>query len=188
MLNRRQILFVALASAGATALPGGALAQAEMPSEAQIMRRLDAAPRERIRPEERVTIDQFKRRPDLRRRAPSIDIQAINFAFNSAEIPPSQYPKVDRIAAALRQIARRRPGTRILLEGHTDAVGSYGYNFRLSEERARSLENILVRHFRIPPRMLETVGYGEEFLLVQTPYESWENRRVTLRRIDDFVR
>ena len=88
----------------------------------------------------------------------------------------------------MRQILRRRPGTRILLEGHTDAVGSQDYNLRLSEARAQSLKNLLVRRFRIPSRMLETVGYGEEFLLVQTPYENWENRRVTLRRIDDFVR
>lgn len=188
MLNRRSFIFTSFAAATVTALSLSAFAQAEMPSETQILRRLDAAPRERVRPEERVTVEQLKRRPDLRRRAPSIDIQAINFEFNSADIPPSQYQKVERIASALRQILRRRPGTRILLEGHTDAVGSQDYNLRLSEARAQSLKNLLVRRFRIPSRMLETVGYGEQFLLVQTPYENWENRRVTLRRIDDFVR
>jgi outer membrane protein OmpA-like peptidoglycan-associated protein len=185
MMNRRQILF---AAAAAAVLPGAAFAQAEMPSETQILRRLEAAPQRRVRPEDRVTIEQFKRRPELRRQAPSIDIQAINFEFNSAEIPPSQYSKVERIASALRQMMRRRPDTRILLEGHTDAVGSWDYNLRLSEARARSLKNVLVRRYRIPSYLIETVGYGKEFLLVQTPYESWENRRVTLRRIDDFVR
>ncbi|TGS08611.1 OmpA family protein, partial [Mesorhizobium sp. M1C.F.Ca.ET.187.01.1.1] len=35
---------------------------------------------------------------------------------------------------------------------------------------------------------LETVGYGEEFLLVPTQSENWQNRRVTLRRFDDFIR
>jgi outer membrane protein OmpA-like peptidoglycan-associated protein len=32
------------------------------------------------------------------------------------------------------------------------------------------------------------VGYGEQYLLVNTPYENWENRRVTLRRVDEFLR
>ena len=32
------------------------------------------------------------------------------------------------------------------------------------------------------------LGYGEDYLLVQTLSEEWRNRRVTLRRIDEFVR
>ena len=47
---------------------------------------------------------------------------------------------------------------------------------------------MLVREFRVPARALETIGYGEEFLLVPTQQENWRNRRVTLRRFDDFVR
>ncbi|WP_265518908.1 OmpA family protein [Nitratireductor luteus] len=185
MLNRRILLLSALAVA---AFPAQAPAQAKMPSGAQIQRSLEAAPRMRIQPNNRVTVEQFKRRPDLRRAAPSIDIQAINFGFDSAEIPPSEYREVEQIARALHGILRRRPGTRILLEGHTDAVGSYGYNQQLSERRARSLRRVLVRRFGLPAYALETVGYGEEYLLVQTPYEDWRNRRVTLRRIDDFIR
>ena len=29
---------------------------------------------------------------------------------------------------------------------------------------------------------------GEEYLLVQTEYEDWRNRRVTIRRVTDFIR
>jgi len=47
---------------------------------------------------------------------------------------------------------------------------------------------VLVREFGIPRRALETVGYGEEFLLVPTQREEWRNRRVTLRRVTDVVR
>ena len=82
---------------------------------------------------------------------------------------------------------RRRPGTKVLIEGHTDAVGSAASNLALSERRAASLKQTLVREFGIPRRALETVGYGEEFLLVPTPNENWRNRRVTLRRFDDFL-
>ncbi|MCO5158148.1 MAG: OmpA family protein [Aquamicrobium sp.] len=159
-----------------------------MPSSDRILRQLEAAPTTRIAPQRRVTVQEFKRRPDLRRAAPSIEIQSINFEFGSAEIPYSQYRKVEQIANALKRLISRRPGTRILIEGHTDAVGSDASNLALSERRAASLKRVLVREFGIPSRALETVGYGEAYLLVPTQYESWENRRVTLRRVDEFLR
>ncbi|WP_283800900.1 OmpA family protein [Nitratireductor sp. GZWM139] len=185
MLSRRQMLGAAIAAA---LMPGAAMAQSQMPSASRIQRSLEAAPAQRVLPQDRVTVRELKRRPELRRRAPSIDIQAINFGFDSAEIPYSQFRKVEEIADALHRLRRRRPGTVVLLEGHTDAVGSFAYNQQLSERRANSLRRVLVREFRVPSRMLETVGYGEEFLLVPTRQENWRNRRVTLRRIDDFLR
>lgn len=185
-MNRRHFLTGAALMAAA---PRMAFAQeGDGPSSEQIFRELDAAPRQAIRPEERVTIDEFRRRPDLRRYAPSIDIQTINFEFGSAEIPGSEFRKVRRIARAFDRLSERRRGVRFLIEGHTDAVGSRESNQVLSERRATSLKRVLVGEFGVRPRILETVGYGEDFLLVDTPDEEWENRRVTLRRIDDFVR
>lgn len=169
------------------AAPMPASAQDAMPSASQIERRLEAPAARRMRPEQRVTVREFKRRSDLRRAAPSIDIQSINFEFGSSEIPVSQYGKIERIADALKRILRRRGGTVVLIEGHTDAVGSVASNQVLSERRAASLRQVLVREFGIPRRALETVGYGESFLLVPTQAENWQNRRVTLRRIDDFL-
>ena len=186
IMNRRLILATLIA---AIALPEIAAAQSRsMPNAEQIIRRLEGDIVQRRGANQRVTVQEFKRRPDLRRAAPSIDIQAINFAFGSADIPYSQYGKVEELADAIDVMSRRRQGVRFLLEGHTDAVGSYESNQVLSERRAESLKRLLVREFGISPRVLETVGYGEEYLLVQTPYEDWRNRRVTLRRIDAFVR
>jgi outer membrane protein OmpA-like peptidoglycan-associated protein len=184
MLTRRSFAALALA---ALAFPSLAAAQSATPSASQIERQLEVAPRMKIRPDQRVTVREFKRRPDLRRMAPSIDIQSINFAFGSSEIPRSQYGKVENIADALDRLLSRRPGTRVLIEGHTDAVGSQSANLLLSEDRAASLKRTLVRDFGIPRRALETVGYGEDFLLVPTQNENWRNRRVTLRRFDDFL-
>lgn len=183
-MQRRAFLTALAATFAAPAL---AFAQ-ETPSEDMILRRLDAAPSRRMRDNERVTVRELKRRPDLRRAAPSIDIQSINFAFGSAEIPRSEYPKVRRIARAMEQLLRRRRRAIFLIEGHTDAVGSEYSNQILSERRAESLKRVLVQEFGIPARALETVGYGEEYLLVPTQNEEWRNRRVTLRRIDEFVR
>lgn len=188
MFTRRHFAAAALSIIAAFAMPSLAEAQATTPSATQIERQLEAAPKMRVRPEERVTVPELKRRPELRRMAPSIDIQSINFAFGSAEIPFSQYGKVENIAVALERMLRRNPDARVLIEGHTDAVGSAASNQVLSERRAASLRQTLVREFDIPRRALETVGYGEEFLLVPTQNENWRNRRVTLRRIDAFIR
>ena len=178
------------AFAAAIAVPSfSRLASAqETPSSEIILRRLDATPSRRLRDSERVTVREFKRRPDLRGAAPSINIQSINFAFGSADIPRSEYRKVRQIAQAMEQLLRRRRRAVFLIEGHTDAVGSAASNQVLSERRAESLKWVLVQEFGIPSRSLETVGYGEEYLLVPTQQEEWRNRRVTLRRIDEFVR
>lgn len=168
-------------------LPELASAQATTPSATQIERKLEAAPQTRVRPDQRVTIPELKRRPEIRRIAPSIDIQSVNFAFGSAEVPYSQYGKVENIAVAMERILRRNRHEIFLIEGHTDAVGSRASNQRLSEARAASLKRVLVREFGIPRRALETVGYGEDFLLVPTQQENWRNRRVTLRRVTDVV-
>ena len=183
-MNRRT--FIATLAA-ALAAPGLSVAL-DTPSEAVIMRRLEAAPARRLRPEERVTVKELKRRPDLRRAAPSIDIQSINFAFGSAVIPREEFRKVRQIARAMQQILRRRRNARFLIEGHTDAVGSDYSNQILSERRAESLKWLLVQEFGVQAYALETVGYGEQYLLVPTQYEEWRNRRVTLRRIDEFLR
>jgi len=185
MLTRRTL---AAALIAALAMPTVAFAQATTPSAATIERQLEAAPKVKLRPNQRVTIREFKKRPDLRRMARSIDIQSINFAFGSAAISETQYGKIENIADALERILRRDPRARVLIEGHTDAVGSFRSNQILSEQRAASLKRTLVREFGVPGYALETVGYGEEFLLVRTQNENWRNRRVTLRRFDDFLK
>ena len=188
-MNRRNFLKSAAAVGAAAMIPAlttEASAQ-PMPSAETIIRRLEARPRRQVVPEARVTIEQFKRSPQLRRHAPSIDIRSINFAFGSATIPPNERWKVGQIATAINRIIRRNRHEVFLIEGHTDAVGSRGANQALSEARAASVAGILVRHFGVPPRAIETIGYGEDYLLVPTPYAERRNRRVTLRRVTDFV-
>ena len=176
-------------------VPQQVQAPSKAPSAAQIERSLDAAPRRKVRREDRISRRDF--RTDLRRRspfreniriaAPSIDIQAINFEFGSARIPFEEQWKVEEIATAMRRILRRNPGELFLIEGHTDAVGSNYANQILSEDRAASLKSELVRRFGVDAYALETIGYGEEFLLVPTAAPEWRNRRVTLRRVTDFI-
>jgi outer membrane protein OmpA-like peptidoglycan-associated protein len=49
---------------------------------------------------------------------------------------------------------------RVVIEGHTDSVGSEGYNRTLSERRARAIRDWLVEHEYLPAGTA-IVGYGE---------------------------
>jgi outer membrane protein OmpA-like peptidoglycan-associated protein len=185
ILDRRTALAV-LAGGAATlsALPQ-ALAQST-PTAAELLERLGADPSMVIAPDARVTVRELTRRRDLRRIAPSVDIQSINFAFGSARIPQNETWKIDEIASAMRQLLRRRGRELFLIEGHTDAVGSNDANLRLSRARARSVAAELARS-GVRRDAMETIGYGEEDLLVPTQRADWRNRRVTLRRVTDLV-
>lgn len=187
MISRRLLLTGALGAVMVGAVGHTAAEAQEAPSSEMILRKLQRAPSMKIAPEKKVTRQVLKRRPDLRRIAPSIDIQAINFAFGSAAIPRSERWKVQEIAEALNQLMDYNPDEVFLIEGHTDAVGTRIANQRLSEARALSLKRDLVRYFGVPGYNLDTVGYGEDFLLVPTQNENWRNRRVTLRRITDVI-
>jgi outer membrane protein OmpA-like peptidoglycan-associated protein len=185
MLSRRLILTGLIATAAAlSGLPSFA---EDSPSAGRILRQLEAAPKMDIAPEDKMSIRQLKRRPDMRRIAPSIDIQGINFEFGSAAIPRSERRKVENIAIAVNTLIDRNPEEVILIEGHTDAVGSRQSNQSLSQARASSLKRDLGRYFGVPGYNLETVGYGEDFLLVPTQDENWRNRRVTIRVVTELV-
>lgn len=158
------------------------------PSAKTIFKQLNrvAPAHARGRNKAKISVRQLKRDRRLRHRLPSIDIQSINFSFGSDRIASRERWKVGNIADALLRF--RGYGERFLLEGHTDAVGSRRNNQYLSERRSQSLKRALTNWFGVPPRMLITVGYGEDDLLVPTRHENWRNRRVTLRRVTGVIR
>ena len=160
----------------------------QMPSSMIIVNQLSAPPSIRLAPQDRVTLVQFLQRPDLRRAAPSIEIQSINFDTASSLIRPDQFAKVQQIAQALATILNSDPAARFLIEGHTDAVGSDTSNLLLSQQRSEALRYALIANFGTPQHALFTAGFGEQDLLIPTQQAEWGNRRVTLRRIDQFLR
>lgn len=188
MMNRRKLLLGIASAVGAASIPNVVNAQSKTaPSALRIERSLDAAPRRKLAKAKRIHRSDLRRRGDIRRIAPSIDIQAINFEFGSSYIPHNEYWKVENIAQAMTRIMRRKRDEVFLIEGHTDAVGSRYNNQLLSERRAQSLKNVLVHQFNINPWALETAGFGEDYLLVPTSRAEWRNRRVTLRRVTDLI-
>lgn len=105
----------------------------------------------------------------------------VQFPFNSAEIQPEMTPALDAVAAGIKMTGAQ---TRIVIEGHTDAVGTADYNLRLSRKRAAAVKHYMVVRHGIAPQTLEVMGLGKSApLLPQNPYAP-ENRRVQFRAAD----
>jgi outer membrane protein OmpA-like peptidoglycan-associated protein len=102
----------------------------------------------------------------------------INFALDSAVVPPSAQPFVDRIAELMQQEQQ----VKLRVEGHTDALGSDEYNFELSMRRARAVAEALVER-GVAQQRLMIQGKGEAEPMAQNPYDA-KNRRVQFVRVD----
>lgn len=97
------------------------------------------------------------------------------FAFDRHELRPEAAVELDRVVAAITEFA----GARVIVQGHTDAVGSRAYNQVLSERRAQSVVSHLGR--RLPDGFeLRAVGFGESRPVASNETEEGrrENRRV----------
>ena len=131
----------------------------------------------------RYTMPEIVEDPEIRAMVRSVNIDTIIFASGSAEIPFSQLDKLDDLADAIWETLEEDPDQVFLVAGHTDAVGSDLSNLELSEERAATVLAELVEEYGIPAENLEAVGYGEQYLRIQTYGSEPLNRRVVVRAI-----
>jgi len=88
--------------------------------------------------------------------AKRIILRGINFDFDKANIKAEFAPVLDEAA----QILKDNPNVNVVVEGHTDSIGSDAYNQRLSERRARAVKQYLTSR-GVEASRLETVGKGE---------------------------
>lgn len=146
---------------------------------------LISPPRRKVR--ERYTVDEIADSSELRDAMPRIDIDTIRFGFNEAFVREEEVGNLDRIAAIIEKVLRKRPREVFLIEGHTDAVGSDSYNMKLSRARAEAVKKALTTYYVISPRNLQTVGLGERYLKIPTAEPEQENRRVSISRATPLV-
>lgn len=102
----------------------------------------------------------------------------IEFETGSASLTTSAVTALDNLGKALASL--KAGGFRFRVEGHTDTVGSEGYNRTLSEQRADTVTAYLSEHFPVDRGHLVPVGMGKDHPLVPTPDQTPEprNRRV----------
>jgi outer membrane protein OmpA-like peptidoglycan-associated protein len=108
-----------------------------------------------------------------------IVLRGVYFDFDRAEIRPDSRPVLDEAAAILNA----NPDVRlVVVEGHTDALGSEEYNQALSIRRAEAVYQYLINAGVAPERM-RTEGFGESRPVADNETEEGraQNRRVELR-------
>jgi peptidoglycan-associated lipoprotein len=106
----------------------------------------------------------------------------INFAFNSAELSDEARAVLAKQADFIRQF----PEVRFKVFGHTDLVGSAGYNQRLGLRRAQATVAYLSSLGISRSRLEAVVSYGKTQPIIQTPEPEMRNRR-TVTEVSGFV-
>ncbi|OPY08967.1 MAG: Outer membrane protein Omp38 precursor [Syntrophus sp. PtaB.Bin001] len=101
----------------------------------------------------------------------------IMFATGKADIQPKYKAEIKKVADYMK----KHPEATAVIEGHTDNVASRAQNMKLSEARANSVKNYLVKNFKIDASRLEAVGYGPDKPIASnaTKEGRQKNRRVT---------
>ena len=103
----------------------------------------------------------------------------IAFEFDSADLTEPARLDLDNVADALN--GPELTGTRLTIEGHTDASGSAAYNLRLSQQRAEAVVAYLTRR-GVAAGRLHAVGFGEHRLLPEHDETDDRQRRVEIVR------
>jgi OmpA-OmpF porin, OOP family len=103
---------------------------------------------------------------------------AVPFAFDSARLSPNASPMLDSVAEGIKLLD---DGSKVVIEGHTDAVGNPKYNARLSRQRAQAVKQYLVTKHGIRPQHLQATGKGSREPLSGLAPAANENRRVQFR-------
>ena len=135
----------------------------------------------------RYTMEEIVEDPEIRSMVRSVDIDMITFASGSAVITDDQLHRLDDLANAMLEVLQNDRYEMFLVEGYTDATGDDDSNLLLSEDRASAVQSALIEEYGIPSDNLEAVGYGEQYLLIDTQGPERRNRRVTMRAIGNLL-
>jgi outer membrane protein OmpA-like peptidoglycan-associated protein len=107
-----------------------------------------------------------------------IVLRSVHFDFDKSTIRPDAVPVLNEAAETLKA----EGGIAVIVEGHTDSVGTDTYNQKLSHRRADAVRHYLVKH-GIPANRITTEGFGESHPVASndTADGRAQNRRVELR-------
>ena len=100
----------------------------------------------------------------------------VEFDFDKSTIKKGYYQDIDNLA----QVMKDYPDLNVVIEGHTDSVGSNAYNKKLSQRRAESVKKYMVEKGGIDANRLKAQGFGEEKPIAsnKTKEGRQQNRRV----------
>lgn len=118
------------------------------------------------------------------KRQGSVILGDLEFESGSANLDPGPFLSLTKLADYLNTT----PDARIVLVGHTDAVGSLAGNMDLSAKRARAVSTYLTQNLGVAATQLDAqgIGYLSPVATNETPFGREENRRVVAVLIVPF--
>ena len=81
----------------------------------------------------------------------------IEFDFDKAVVKPKYHGEIKKFADVMKD----HPEINVVIEGHTDNIGTDAYNLKLSDRRAAAVKNYMIKKFGIEESRLSSKGYGE---------------------------
>ncbi len=114
-----------------------------------------------------------------------LTIGDVLFATGKADLSSDALRSVDKLADFLQKY----PNRSVLIEGHTDSVGSDEYNLTLSQKRADSVKETLTSK-AIAEERITTKGYGKRYPVASndTTAGKQQNRRVEVIILNEGVK
>ena len=112
----------------------------------------------------------------------TVVLPGVTFAYNKADLLPGAQEILDReVVPELKA----DPNLQVIIEGHTDSVGSDEYNMKLSGRRAGAVSKYLVSK-GIDSTRLQAKGLGETQPIASNDTEEGraKNRRVELKEME----
>lgn len=99
------------------------------------------------------------------------------FDFDQADLKPG----AERVVSRLTTFLSEYPERKVMIEGFTDSVGPDAYNQNLSQRRAVSIQDALVKQ-GIGPARIQIRGYGKQYPVASNdnPAGRQRNRRVEI--------
>jgi OmpA-OmpF porin, OOP family len=84
----------------------------------------------------------------------------LDIEFDTAkwDVKPRYNDEIKQVA----DFMKAHPEAKVVIEGHTDSVGSGASNIKLSQRRADSVKAYLVNKFGVESNRLRAVGYGPD--------------------------
>ena len=111
-----------------------------------------------------------------------VRLNNVFFDFDKYNLRNESFVELDRVV----QLLKENPGIEIEMSAHTDSKGADDYNYRLSDDRARSVREYIVSK-GIDEKRIVSQGYGETKPVSTNETEEGRqlNRRVEFKIIKD---
>jgi outer membrane protein OmpA-like peptidoglycan-associated protein len=106
-----------------------------------------------------------------------VAIYGIQFDFNKADIKPESAPSLEEMAKLLKG----DPALKVLVVGHTDAVGTFEFNEDLSKRRARAVAAELSSKYGIESARMTPLGAS---FMAPVATNATEEGRALNRRVE----